>query len=88
MERLCTKSSSMKEDVSRKGAKVQSAAAFLWSFLCTFAPLRDNTCSNHGPEQNSEDVLCKALWNPEWARKLIPKWMGEVNERIVLAFKK
>ena len=44
----------MKEDVSRKGAKVQSAAAFLWSFLCTFAPLRDNTLFKSWSEQNSE----------------------------------
>src|SRR5215204_4344182 len=28
------------EDLSRKGAKAQSATAFLKSFLCAFAPLR------------------------------------------------
>jgi hypothetical protein len=32
----------MKEDFSRKGAKAQSAAAFLKGFLCAFAPLREN----------------------------------------------
>jgi hypothetical protein len=30
------------EDFSRKGAKTQSAAAFLKVFLCAFAPLREN----------------------------------------------
>src|SRR5215217_5087143 len=30
-----------REDLSRKGAKAQSAAAFLKGFLCAFAPLRE-----------------------------------------------
>ena len=34
---LCTKSTRMRDDYSRKGAKAQSATAFLWVF---FAPLR------------------------------------------------
>ncbi len=32
------------EDLSRKGAKLQSAAAFLNGFLCAFAPLRGSSC--------------------------------------------
>jgi hypothetical protein len=31
----------MEEYFSRKGAKTQSAAAFLQGFLCAFAPLRE-----------------------------------------------
>jgi hypothetical protein len=31
------------EDFSRKGAKAQSAAAFLRGFLCAFAPLREKS---------------------------------------------
>ena len=40
---LCTKSALCEEDFSRKGAKGQSAAAFLSVFfgLCVFAPLRE-----------------------------------------------
>jgi hypothetical protein len=32
-----------REDFSRKGAKAQSAAAFLNGFLCAFAPLREKS---------------------------------------------
>ncbi len=31
----------VEEDLSRKGAKAQSATAFLRGFLCGFAPLRE-----------------------------------------------
>jgi hypothetical protein len=33
------------EDLSRKGAKAQSATAFLTGFLCAFAPLRETYIS-------------------------------------------
>ena len=35
------------ENVSRKDAK---CCRVFMSFLCTFAPLRENTCFTHGPE--------------------------------------
>jgi hypothetical protein len=34
--------SSSTQKISRKGAKAQSATAFLKGFLCAFAPLREN----------------------------------------------
>jgi hypothetical protein len=37
----------MPEGFSRKGAKAQSAAAFLRVFLCVFAPLREKCLLSH-----------------------------------------
>jgi hypothetical protein len=37
----------MREGFSRKGAKTQSAAAFLRVFLCAFAPLREKCFLSH-----------------------------------------
>jgi hypothetical protein len=37
----------MPEGFSRKGAKAQSAAAFLRVFLCAFAPLREKCFLSH-----------------------------------------
>jgi hypothetical protein len=39
----CVEAPLMKRNFSRKGAKAQSAAAFLKSFLCAFAPLRERS---------------------------------------------
>jgi hypothetical protein len=36
-------------DFSRKGAKQQSAAAFLKGFLCAFAPLREKYLESRHP---------------------------------------
>jgi hypothetical protein len=54
---LCTKSTSTEKIFSRKGAKAQSATAFLKGFLCAFAPLREKYFSF--PDSIS-DFSCKA----------------------------
>ena len=44
---------------SRKGAKTQSAAAFLRGFLCAFAPLREKNPFSHRALARFEYFLCK-----------------------------
>jgi len=40
-------------DFPRKGAKAQSAAAFLKGFLCAFAPLREKYLPGVGPHADT-----------------------------------
>jgi len=47
------------EGFSRKGAKTQSAAAFLRGFLCAFAPLREKNPFSHRALARFEYFLCK-----------------------------
>src|SRR5215217_7764895 len=49
MKRLCTKSTSLRDELSRKGAKAQSATAFL---SVAFAPLREKNVSHRGLQNN------------------------------------
>jgi hypothetical protein len=49
-----------REDLSRKGAKAQSATAFIKGFLCAFAPLRENTLFLERPLNAFEYFSCKA----------------------------
>jgi signal transduction histidine kinase len=46
---------------SRKGAKAQSAAAFLRGLLCAFAPLREKTSLLRRAVDRFEHFLCKTL---------------------------
>jgi hypothetical protein len=55
------------EGFSRKGAKTQSAAAFLKVFLCTFAPLRETCFRGRNAERFTLPVFSNL---PDWIVKL------------------
>jgi hypothetical protein len=58
---LCTKVPHLREELSRKGAKAQSATAYLKGFLCAFAALRETNFSRSGSQMHLSNFVQSRL---------------------------